>query len=126
MSRWQPFNPNPHHSRTGDCPVRAICKAIDKDWEYVYVGLSLYGFMGADMLNANHVWGDYLESCGFVKRLVDKNFRLHYTVEDFCHDHPKGIFVLGCDHHVVTVVDGEYYDSWDSGGEVPIYYWERG
>jgi len=126
MSRWQPYNPNPHHSRTGDCPIRAICKAIDKDWEYVYVGLSLYGFMGADMPSANHIWGEYLERCGFVQRLVDKNFRVHYTVEDFCVDHPKGTFVLGCDGHVVTVVDGLYYDSWDSGGEVPIYYWERG
>ena len=49
-----------------------------------------------------------------------------YTVEDFCIDHPHGVYVLGCDGHVLTVVDGLYYDSWDSGGEVPIYYWERG
>ncbi len=121
MSRWQPYNPNPHHSRTGDCPVRAICKAIDKDWEYVYVGLSLYGFMGADMPSANHIWGEYLERRGFARRLPERK----YTIEEFCKDHPIGVYVLGCDGHVVTAVDGIYYDSWDSGGEIPIYYWEK-
>lgn len=29
------------------------------------------------------------------------------------------------DGHVVCVQDGYYYDSWDSGNEIPIYYWER-
>lgn len=124
-NRWRSYNPNPQHNRVGDCAVRAICAATGRDWEYVYVGLSLRGFMGGDMPNANHIWGDYLKHCGFVQRLVDNHYRVHYTVDNFCADHPKGIFVLGCDEHVVTVIDGQYWDSWDSGGEVPIYYWER-
>lgn len=125
-SRWVPYNPNPiHGSRVGDCTVRAISKAIGKDWEYVYVGLSLCGFAGADMPSANHIWGEYLEKCGFAKHLVDGKHRFPYTVEDFCADHPVGVYVLGCDGHVVAAVDGKYYDSWDSGGEIPIYYWGK-
>jgi hypothetical protein len=28
-------------------------------------------------------------------------------------------------NHVVTVINGNYYDAWDSGGEVPIAYWTK-
>lgn len=126
MSRWQPYNPNPFHARVGDCPVRALCKATGQDWETVYVGLCLYGFMDGDMPSANHTWDRYLEKYGFDQHLVGRQSKTPYTVEDFCADHPRGVYVLGCDGHVLTVVDGLYYDSWDSGGEVPIYYWERG
>ena len=47
-----------------------------------------------------------------------------YTIEDFCADHPMGLYVLGTGTHVVTVVDGNYYDTWRSGDEIPQYYWE--
>lgn len=36
-----------------------------------------------------------------------------------------GRCVLAIDGHVVCVVDGFYFDSWDSCGEIPIYYWAR-
>lgn len=26
---------------------------------------------------------------------------------------------------MVSVVDGDYYDAWDSGKEVPVYYWHK-
>ena len=28
-------------------------------------------------------------------------------------------------YNVIAVIDGDYYDSWDSGNEVPIYYWKQ-
>lgn len=52
----------------------------------------------------------------------DKDMDL-YTVNDFCIDHPNGTYILAIDGHVVCVTDGYYYDSWDSGDEIPIYYW---
>lgn len=36
-----------------------------------------------------------------------------------------GTYILALSGHVVTVVDGDWYDTWDSGGEIPIYYWVR-
>ena len=47
-----------------------------------------------------------------------------YTVEKFCWEHPRGLFLLATGSHVVAVENGDYYDAWDSGNEVPIYYWE--
>lgn len=48
-----------------------------------------------------------------------------YTVADFCEDNPDGVYILAIAGHAVCVVGGHYYDSWDSGGEIPIYYWRN-
>lgn len=126
MSKWETYNPNPSKNRVGDCVVRALSKALKQDWETTYAGLTVYGFMLHDMPNANWIWGAYLEDEGFIQRVIDKHGKRIYTVEDFCLDHPKGTFILAIDSHVVCVVDGKYYDSWDSGKEIPIYYWTKG
>lgn len=125
MSRYIPYNPNPAKNRVGDCTVRAISKALNQDWETTYAGLTAYGFMLSDMPSANYVWGAYLRRNGFSKCIVDDHGQDVYTVDDFCRDNPTGTFVLCIDGHVVCAVDGNYYDSWDSGGEIPIYYWAR-
>jgi hypothetical protein len=36
-----------------------------------------------------------------------------------------GTFVLGTGDHAVTVVDGDYYDSFDSGQMIPIVYYRK-
>ena len=37
------------------------------------------------------------------------------TVETFAKDHPEGTFILNVANHEVAVVDGLYYDTWNSG-----------
>ena len=111
MDRWVYFNPNPvRGQRVGDCTVRLMVQAC---------ALS-------DMPSANYVWGSYLAKQGFHRKLVDQSERYIYTVNDFCADHPTGTYILCIDGHVVTVQDGRYFDTWDSGNEIPVYYWERG
>ena len=39
--------------------------------------------------------------------------------------YPHGTYVLATNNHVVAVVDGNYYDTWDSGDETPIYVWRK-
>lgn len=122
---WEPYNPNPSNSRVGDCTVRAICKATGQQWNKVYCALSAYGLAAKDMPSANHVWGRYLRELGFHRHLIDESLE-NYTVADFCRDHQKGTYILAIDGHVVCVENGCYYDSWDSGREIPVYYWTRG
>lgn len=126
MSKWQFYNPNPARNRVGDCTVRAISKALDQDWETTYAGLTAYGFMLCDMPNANHVWNAYLKSKGFKRHIIPNDLPDDYTVSDFCEENPHGTYILAIDGHVVCVIDGMYYDTWDSGGEIPIYYWAKG
>lgn len=125
MSLYRPYNPNPDGNRVGDCTVRAICKATGKTWMEVHLWLFIIGHYLHDMQSANRVWGAYLRKLGFRRHLIDDD-KFDYTVEDFCREHPEGIYILAIDGHVVCAVDGFYYDSWDSGHEIPVYYWTRG
>ena len=50
---------------------------------------------------------------------------MKFTVKDFCRDNPQGIFVLCLDGHVVTVMHGNYYDAYDSGDEIPLFYFSE-
>ena len=124
VTNWISYNPNPiYNNRVGDCAIRAISKALEQDWETTYTGLTMFGFIRCDLPNANHVWGAYLKSKGFKRYIIDDEF---YTVDDFCKDNPQGTYILSLDGHVVCVMDGHFYDTWDCGAEIPIYYWRKG
>lgn len=120
------FNENPCGRSVGDCAIRAVSKALGQTWEQVYAGLALEGFMQGDLPNSDAVWGNYLYRYGFRRHLIPDDGLGAYTVADFVADHPDGVFVLSMPgRHVVTVVDGIYYDSWESGNENPAYYWSK-
>lgn len=117
------YNPNPNHNRVGDCTVRAISKALNKNWDDIYISLCLQGYLQCDMPSANSVWGAYLKGKGFKRSIIPSDYPDLYTVNDFCEDHPEGNFILALSGHVVAVSNGKFYDTWDSGNEIPIYYW---
>lgn len=122
---WIQYNPNPQGKQVGDCAVRAISKATDRPWEDAYSALAIQGLMMRDMPNANHIWGAYLKSKGFKKYMIPDDYPDCYTLNDFCLDHPNGMYVVALHNHVVAVHDGDYYDSWQSGNETPLYYWHK-
>lgn len=126
MKHFQSYNPNPQHRRVGDCVIRAISKALNQSWDETYTDLYVQGLVMCDMPNANAVWGAYLKSKGFKRHTIPTECEDCYTVEQFCEDYPTGTYILALDSHVIAVRDGYYYDSWDSGDEYPIYYWEMG
>lgn len=122
---WINYNANPINKRVGDCTVRAISKALGQSWEKTYVDIFLQGFIMHDMPSANAVWGAYLRKKGFSRSAVTDNGLDYYTVSDFCRDNPNGTYILALSGHVIAVIDGDYYDTWDSGEEIPVYYWKR-
>lgn len=125
---YMPYNPNPFRRSTSDCVVRAITKLMDLDWDTVFLRLSLMAYAKKDNLEKNHVWGDFLTLNGYRKFFIPNMCPDCYTVIDFCNDHPIGRYLLRIDGlkdgHVVAVVDGDYYDTWDSGDEVVEYYYK--
>lgn len=122
---WKMYNPNPSGKQVGDCSIRAVTAATGESWMEAYIGVTLHGITLCDMPSSNSVWGSYLRWRGFKRKSLDEDCTDCYTVEEFCDDHPQGIFVVVLAGHVVTVKDGDYYDSWDSGKEIPLYYFER-
>lgn len=119
------YNPNPDWILVGDCVIRALCKLLRKDWLTVYTGICAQGAIMYDMPSSNRVWGAYLRKMGFVKEMLPNTCPDCYTVRDFCLDHRYGKYVLMLNGHVVAVENGNYYDTWDSGDETPMFYWRK-
>ncbi len=119
------YNPNPSEKLVGDCVIRGIAKLEDLSWEEVYLGVSLKGFELCDMPSSNSVWGAYLRSKGYKRYGIPNTCPDCYTVSEFASDNPFGKFLLATGTHVVAVQDGDYYDAWDSGKEIPAYYWKK-
>lgn len=116
------YNPNPKGAKVGDCVIRAMSKAAGLDWETTYIEMAVLGFQMCDMPSANAVWGAFLRKRGFVREIVPNECPDCYTVSDFCRDHLHGIYVLAVKNHVVCVIDGNWYDSFNSGNEIVLYY----
>lgn len=119
------YNPNPSRRKTVDCTIRAICLLTGQDWETVYLGTVTQGLIDHDMPSSDAVWGRYLYNLGYTRYAIPNTCPYCYTVKDFSNDHMVGTFLLKTQGHVVTVKDGDYYDTGDSGDEIPIYYWTK-
>ena len=119
------YNPNPNGSNIGDCVVRALSKALNQSWDETYLDLMELGFEIKDMPSSNYVWGIYLKRRGFRKTTIEDACPDCYTVKHFCFDYKYGTYVLATGSHVITVINGDYYDSWDSGNEIPIYFFVK-
>lgn len=120
------LNLNPFHRRADDCVIRAIAKLLDKTWEEVYADICLEGLRYYDMPSANHVWGSYLKKKGYERHMIPDYCPQCYTVKEFAKDNPEGSYLLALDGHVVPVIGGIYYDTFDSGDYTVIYYWKKG
>lgn len=125
MSHWRQFNNNPVSRNVGDCSVRAVSVALGVDWETAFALITRNAFQMGDMPSSNAVIGSVLRQHGFRRSIIPNSCPDCYTVEQFAEDHPRGVYVLGTGSHVVTVKDGEIWDSWDSSKEIPIYFWRN-
>ena len=87
--------------------------------------IALKGFELCDMPSSNSVWAAYLRQRGFHRFLITDSCPDCYTIKDFCFDFPRGAYLLATGSHVVTAIDGDYFDAWDSGNEVPVSFWTK-
>ncbi|MBO6092850.1 MAG: hypothetical protein J6P40_04370 [Oscillospiraceae bacterium] len=79
-----------------------------------------------DLPNSDAVWGAVLRAEGFKRYGISNDCPECYTAADFALEHPRGVYVLGFGGHVAVIRDGWLMDSWDSSGEVPIFYYKEG
>lgn len=103
----------------GDCTIRALSKAMNVSWlEAFDAQLPLCResqipnifFVPIKMRNKN------MERLGFTYTgISNKRGTRRPTVEAFAKAHPDGTYILNLANHVVAVVNGKYYDTWDCG-----------
>lgn len=122
MKMYRRFNANPAGRSVGDCTIRAISKALNQDWETTYIGICDVGLEVYDMPSSNAVWGEYLRRKGFRRRWLPHGC----TIRSFSRNHPHGTYIIPVSGHVVCVKDGDYFDTWNSGDEEPLYIYEKG
>ncbi len=128
-------NLNPYSLDTGDCVIRALTLALNYNWFMVHDELCFLSRKMADMPSSNRVWKTYLINKGYKETQVENTCPDCLTVERFAKSHSKGRYILSTSEytkardnlivtgtHVVAVIDGDWYDTWDSGGDVPLSY----
>lgn len=118
-------NKNPANKRVGDCVIRAIAKAMNMSWDDVAIDLSMMMVTEKDIVSSNALWGKYLTMNGFRRGILPDTCPACYRLKDFCVDFPVGTFVVCTGTHVIAVIDGSYFDTFDSGDEIVTYYYER-
>ncbi|MBO7731768.1 MAG: hypothetical protein J6S67_04430 [Methanobrevibacter sp.] len=122
---WIKYNANPVANRVEDCAIRAVAVALDISWEYAFDLIAKNAKEMGNVMHSNAVFGSVLRQHGFKRFIVPNSCPDCYSLIDFCMDNPEGVYVVGLDSHVVAVIDGNYIDTWDSGNEIPIYYWKE-
>lgn len=110
----------------GDCVIRSLTKVLDMEWLKVFDSLLPYARELQCMPNGKPCYENFLKDNGFVYvGISNKKGSKRPTVDRFAKDHKTGTYVLRVAHHIVAVVDGYYYDTWDSGEKSLYGYWEK-
>lgn len=97
--------------------------ALDVDWDTASDMIYQMARGMATTTDDDAAWGAVLRRAGFYRAIVPNTCPDCYNMNDFCRDHPRGIYVVKMPGHVATVIDGKVYDTWDSSREHVIYYW---
>jgi hypothetical protein len=117
--RFVKTNLNPFGKKVGDCSVRAIAKATDKDWFEIYEPLCKIGKTLCVMPNDLEALKFYLNEFPYTSCKAIKG-KKREIVSDF----EKGTYVLRIANHFTAVKDGVCYDLWDCRKKCVYCYWE--
>ena len=119
------YNPNPLELMVNDCTIRALCRLENTGWEDVSLELFLQSYILRDVQTSSNVFNSLLKNKGYVRKRIPDTCPDCYTVLDFCKDNPSGKYIVSSQTHVISIIDGDYYDTYDSGKEPIIFYWEK-
>lgn len=120
------FNPNPSLKEKGDCIIRALCAACDKDWITVYDSVVYMARKQYTMPDDMDIVKQFLEEEGFVpyKVTVKKGSR-RPTMQKLIREYPGKTIVGQCASHIMCAKNGKVMDLWDSSDR-PLYrYWVK-
>jgi len=114
---------------TGDCQIRALCKVLDVSWLDAF---DLTIPICRELQTYTIFDGNHKKTVEAMSKLGFKYFGVSNkkgtkrpTVDSFAKDHPVGTYICTVANHVVAVVDGKYYDTWDSGSCSMYGYYEK-
>ena len=127
------YNANPRNKLTGDCVIRAISTAMDRPYNEVYEELFRFSLKCGLMLNDNKCYEKYLEAQGWEKHAQPrKDDNTKYTGKEFCieaqeytFNYPSAMIAHIGGHHIVAIIGGRVWDTWDSTYGCIGNYWTK-
>ena len=119
------YNNNPLGRAIDDCVVRALALLLDQTWDKTYTDLTLVGYSMCLMPTNNAVHISYLKQHGYKMHIPSSDCPDCITVREFSERYPYGNYFLATGDHVVCLKKGIYYDVFDSGEEVIVYYFSK-
>lgn len=122
---YEYYNPNPFQRQIDDCEQRALTKALGIDWDAASVLIANAAIQMGYTAGDKRPFYAVLRGSGFDREAIPNTCPDCYTAEDFAQEHFKGTYVLAFGNHVVAVIDGVIYDTWDSRKEIPHFYWHK-
>lgn len=120
------LNTNPSSKSTGDCVVRAISVLENQHWRKTMLELTAFSYFMYELVDDNDVWSMYMRFLGYERFELPDTCPDCYTLRKFCALHPYGKYLVCTGSHVIAVIDGDYYDTWNSGNETVSYYFRKG
>lgn len=128
--RYKYYQPNKLDLKDtiGDCQIRALCKVLGLEWREAFDltiplcrELQTYTLFDCDLEKTHEA----MRALGFeYTGISNKRGTKRPTVEQFAREHKTGRYIVKVAHHVVAVVDGQYFDTWDSGNKSLYGYYE--
>ncbi len=113
----------------GDCTIRALSKALGLSWLETFDLMIPYcrEYQTPNIFNVDSkTEREILDRLGFdYYGISNKKGMKRPTVSSFAREHKKGTYILNVANHEVAVVDGVYYDTWDSGHKSLYGYYEK-
>jgi hypothetical protein len=125
---YQYYQPNKKDMKDkyGDCVIRALTKVLDMSWMEVFNDMLPVCTEYQALHNNQIVYTEYLKSKGFIYvGISNKKGTKRPAVKSFAKDHKYGTYFITVANHVVAIVDGCYYDTWDSGEKSIYGYWKK-
>lgn len=124
------FQPNKKDLKDeyGDCAIRALCKALNVEWIEAFKLIIPYEmeYQCPFPCMTLNLYKQMFTNLGFkYYGISNKKGSKRPTVEQFAKEHKQGIYILSTAGHFVTVVDGDWYDTWRSDDKCLYGYYEK-
>ena len=120
------YNMNPKNKKTGDCVIRAIGFATNKEWGNVYRDLAELGIKKGLMINDTKNWRAYLKDLGYeTQKMPRKLNNKRYSLEEFCDKiaEDNKTYIVKIASHLTVVKDKNLYDIWNCSRKYVGNYW---
>jgi len=114
-------NNNPKNKKTGDCVIRAIAEALDKDWITVFDELTIIARQKYTVPTDKLAYEEYLKDYNTIPAI--NNYRERWSIDDLQCMSDKKTYIVSIAGHLACIKNGNLIDTWDCGKKKAYKIW---